>query len=98
MLHEVPDFAIDELYLWATNYSTADTTLSIYLGESSESLRVTVQSREGLLLVLPGLPMGGGFQLGALAGDNSAVKVFGFAHRRYRIDPQDINSGFDGSS
>ena len=100
-IHKVPDFSIDEIYLWASNYSSANTTLDIYFAEETgedQTLRVTVQSREGLVLVLPGLPLGGGHTIYALAGSNDSVKILGFAHRRYRIDPQDSNSGYDGSS
>ena len=96
--------AQDEIYLWATNTGASDTQLSISFGDSdisssSNTIVVTVTSKDGLTLVCPGLPVK---NTTIYAGGGAAgINIFGFVMRYYpRVGGQEdpsSESGFDGA-
>jgi len=76
----------DEVYLWATNISTADKELTIEWGGSStlDQIRYTVPFRDGLHAILPGLRSEAGKVTRGFMSDStltSTVTVSGYVNR-----------------
>jgi hypothetical protein len=103
-IHVAEPRAQDEVYLWATNTGASNAQLSISFGDSNIStstntIVVTVNSKDGLSLVCPGLPVKNTtiYAVGGAAG----INIFGFVMRYYprvggQTDPSS-QSGFNGA-
>ena len=103
-IHTASKHFLDETYIWASNYSSADTHLTMsYASDFSDHTKIVVpvKKQTGLILVIPGTPIKD-CALYAKASVVNAVNVTGFALRYYRrrnssgkLAAGDI---FDGSS
>lgn len=100
-IHTSPDYAIDEVYLWVSNFSGTDRWLTLgtdaAFAAGAYDIKLTITAQTGLVLVYPGLPLGGGKTLYGEAEANDALTCFGFVMRRYRKDIDDPRFGYNGS-
>lgn len=87
LIHSVPSTAgqFDEIWLYAMNTDTADRKLTIQFGSTATSdlIELTVPAELGLILVVPGLILGGiaGLEVRAFAASASVVNVSGYVNR-----------------
>lgn len=79
---------IDEIWMWAYNGHTADVVLTIEFGGATvpdQNIVMTVPVKQGLLLVVPGLPLlgsgGAGLTVAAFAGTASVITLIGYVNR-----------------
>ena len=101
LLHDCVEFAMDEVYLWASNYHSSDTAETMSFGNTttgdSDSIILTLNAQNGLYLIYPGIPHIG-TKIFAKAAANSRINIVGFVIRRFREDTTNTISGYDGSS
>ena len=74
----------DEIWLWATNTSSAAVVLTIYWGgttDADDKIIVTVPPKEGLMQVIPGLILQNGCDLLATASPGTSINVVGFVNK-----------------
>ena len=75
----------DEVYAYAMNTATAAVLLTMEwarsTGQAGQKIQVSVPKQDGLYLVIPGLPLGGGRQVRAYAGTASVITIQGFVNR-----------------
>ena len=86
-IHQCSTNALDEVYLWAANYSSDDIVLTMSYNDTGFSTNgkyftTTLGGDGGLYLVLPGMPVTGGTKVYAKATTNKVV-LQGFILRRY---------------
>jgi hypothetical protein len=103
-IHTASKHFLDETYVWASNYSSADTFITMsYASDFSDHTKIIVpiKNQSGLILVIPGTPIKD-CSLYAKASVNNAINVTGFALRYYRRRNSSgkLTSGdiFDGTS
>jgi len=79
---------IDEVWLYATNTSTASVNLTVELGGATspdDQIIVAIPAKSGLSLVLPGCVLSGdgssGRVLRAFAGTSNVVNLIGYINR-----------------
>ena len=80
--------SIDEVYIYASNTTTADSNLTLYWGSSAARdniLTVNVQAYGGMTLLIPGLILTGngstGLPIFATTTFPSAVDITGYINR-----------------
>jgi len=75
----------DEVWLWAHNTATANKLLTVEwarsTGQAGQLTRFTVPTRDGLYLVIPGLPLQNARQVRAFAATASVITVHGYVNR-----------------
>jgi hypothetical protein len=75
----------DEVYLYAVNTTTVNRKLTVEwarsTGQAGQPIEFTVPLEDGLYLVVPGLPLGGGRQVRAYTASASSITVHGFVNR-----------------
>jgi len=79
---------IDEVWLYATNSSSAAVVLTIQWGGTTavdNEIKITIPANAGLTLIVPGLIVTGtgsaGNTIAAYAGITNVITVSGYAHR-----------------
>lgn len=72
----------DEIYLYAQNNHTAAVALTIEYGDAttSHNIIVTVPSKSGLQLIVPGLILQNGLTVKAFAGTTNVISISGFVN------------------
>jgi len=73
----------DEIWLWAYNGHTADVVLTIEFGGATvpdQNIVVTIESKSGLVPVVPGLLLQNEMVVKAFAGTANVVTVTGFVN------------------
>ena len=86
LVHTAPFGILDETYVWASNYSSADSFVTMSYGGSysdHNQIVVPVKSKTGLLLVIPGTPLKDS-SLYAKAADANSINLSGFVLRYYK--------------
>jgi len=78
--------AIDEVWLYATNTSSAAVVLTIQFGGTAtvNQIQQTIPANSGLTLIIPGLilaPSGSTITVYAYAGTASVVNISGYVNR-----------------
>ncbi len=75
--------AFDELWVWATNYTTTEQLLKFVMGTSSNSgfLIVASVTATNTQLVIPGVPVNQALRISAFSGTTSAVNCYGYVNR-----------------
>lgn len=73
----------DEVWLYAVNVGSAAALLTVEFGgtTAAEQIAVTVEPKDGLLLVVPGLVLQNGALVRAFAATANVVNVSGFVNR-----------------
>lgn len=74
----------DNIWLYATNNHTATVTLTIEFGGTTavDQIVMGLPAKEGLILVVPGLPLNGGVEVRAFASVANVVGIVGLVNRR----------------
>jgi uncharacterized membrane protein YjjP (DUF1212 family) len=79
---------LDELWLFATNSSSAAVVLTIQWGGTTavdHEIKLTIPANAGLTLIVPGLPITGtgsaGNTVAAYAGTSNVITISGYIHR-----------------
>jgi hypothetical protein len=85
-IHTTGSTAIDEVWLYATNTSTAAVVLTIQYGGTAtvNQIQQTIPANSGLTLVVPGLvlaPSGSTITIYAYAGTASVINISGYVNR-----------------
>lgn len=73
----------DEIWLWAYNSHTAAVELTIEFGGATapdQNIKVTLPSKGGLVLVVPGLILQNGLTVAAFAGTANVITISGFVN------------------
>ena len=99
LVHTAPFGGMDETYVWASNYSSADSSVTMsYGGSYSDHNRIVVpvKSQTGLMLVIPGTPLENA-SLYAKAAEANSINLSGFVLRYYRRKNKDGQVAQDGS-
>jgi hypothetical protein len=84
LIHTADATALDEIYLWAFNSSTAALKLTIELGgvtSPDDLIEQTIAAEDGYALVVPGLPLTGGVVVRAFCASANLVMLNGFVNR-----------------
>lgn len=74
----------DEVWLWANNEDAADIEVTVEFGGATapdNNLTLTIPSKSGLVLIVPGLPLQGGLTVKAFAGTTNKIVVSGYVLR-----------------
>lgn len=103
LVHEATNYAYDEIFLWVSNYSASNDTLTLEIGgtgdfsDASKTIVITIDKQVGLIQVYPGIPHKD-VKIYAKAGVNSRLNIFGYVDRHYRLSLTDITLGYDANS
>ena len=86
VIHTTLTSGIDEIWLYATNTSTASVVLTIQYGGTTLTgqIQQTIPANSGLTLIIPGLilaPSGSAITVYAYAGTASVVNISGYVNR-----------------
>tara|TARA_Y100000310_G_scaffold319659_1_gene375187 strand:+ start:2179 stop:2556 length:378 start_codon:yes stop_codon:yes gene_type:complete len=74
----------DEVWIYATNQDTSSIALTIEFGgvtSPDDLITVTVPSKSGLMLIVPGLISWGGVEIRAFAGTTNKILLSGYVNR-----------------
>ena len=80
-IHTAHASAKDEIWIWAANEHTADVVLTIEFGNATEPVIVTVPSKDGAHLVIPGARLTNSKVVKAFADVTAVVSLFGNVNR-----------------
>ena len=81
-LHTVPASAVDEVWLWLSNYGTTTRTVTIELGTTTATENIDITVAAGtVVLAIPGIPMDESLVVRAFADVADNVSAFGYANR-----------------
>jgi hypothetical protein len=85
-IHATGTSAIDEVWLYATNTSSAAVVLTVQFGGTAtvNQIQQTIPANSGLTLLVPGLilaPSGSAITVYAYAGTASVVNISGYVNR-----------------
>mgnify|MGYP001196502573 CR=1 FL=1 len=104
LVHQATDYAYDEVFLWVSNYTASnDRILTLEIGgtgdfsDTSKTIVIDVDKEVGLIQVYPGLPHKD-ITIYAKADQNSALNLFGYVDRHYRLSLTDESLGYDANS
>lgn len=102
-IHKSPDYALDEVYLYAANRSADDAFLTMSfqdpdasvsdLDSIDEIIITPIKSKMGLALVLPGNPVSDK-TLYVQASATDSINIIGYIFRYYRNHEFDDDEGF----
>ena len=84
LMHTANATALDEIWLFAQNNTTADVVLTIEFGGVSSPKDLVIQTiptKAGLVNVIPGIPLTGSLVVRAFAGTTNVISVAGFVNR-----------------
>ena len=84
LIHTANATALDEIWLFAQNNTTADVVLTIEFGGVSSPKDLVIQTiptKSGLVNVIPGIPLTGSLVVRAFAGTASVISIAGFVNR-----------------
>lgn len=76
--------SFDEIFLWAYNSDTVARLLTIEFGDATapdHNIAVTIPSKSGLILVVPGLLLQNGLTVKGFAAATNVVTITGFVNR-----------------
>lgn len=74
----------DNLWLYAASKHTAAVEITVEYGgvTTADQIIVSIPPKEGLILVIPGLPLNGGVVVRVFAAIANVISVVGMVHRR----------------
>lgn len=75
---------MDEVWLYVTNNHTANLALTLQLGGTTspnDLVQLTVPFKQGLYLILPGVPFNNGVIIRAFAGTTNLLSISGWVNR-----------------
>ena len=74
----------DEIWIYATNNSTADVNLTIEWGAAAspdDLIQMSIPSKQGLYLLIPGLVLNNGLPVKAWAATANVISLSGWVNR-----------------
>ena len=71
----------DEIWLWATNTSSAGVQLTVEFGDTADIITVTVPPKEGLMQIVPGLVLQNSLVVKGYASAEDVIFVHGFVNK-----------------
>ena len=83
-IHTAHATALDEIWVWAVNSSTAAVKLTLEWGEATApdgNIEVTIHPEAGYQLIVPGMLLTNSLVLKAFAGSANVVMLNGFVNR-----------------
>lgn len=83
-IHTAHATALDEIWIWAVNSSSADVKLTIEWGEATApdgNIEVTVTFETGYALIVPGLILTNSLVVKAFAATANVILLNGFVNR-----------------
>jgi len=69
----------DEVWLYAANSGVAEATLIVYFSGTA-MFNVGIPAGQGLVQILPGIPLGSGIDIGASSSSSGVIYVTGFVN------------------
>lgn len=100
VVHAAAEGSLDEVYIWASNYSSAAANVLISVDDSSFAsgnyIEAQINSKNGLVLIYPGIPHNNQ-TIYAKASATNAINLFGFVVRNFSIRKDDKEYGFHNS-
>ena len=75
---------VDECWVYGHNSSTAAVKVTLEVGgvtSPDNTIEVTLPPEEGLMQILPGLPLQNGLHIKAFAASANVVTIYGFVNR-----------------
>tara|TARA_R110002110_G_scaffold372708_2_gene582732 strand:- start:113 stop:568 length:456 start_codon:yes stop_codon:yes gene_type:complete len=104
LVHQATSYAYDEVFLWVSNYSSANNRiLTLEIGgdgnfsDTSKTINIDVDKEVGLIQVYPGLPHKD-ITIYAKADVTGSLNLFGYVDRHYRLSLTDQTLGYDANS
>ena len=90
--------AIDEVFLWCGNFSSADSILYLGIGGTSDYQTITIEipKNSGLVQVYPGIPHLG-ISIYARSSVADSLNMIGFVTRKYLNVTGETQYGYDSS-
>ena len=97
-IHQCGSDAIDEVFLWCGNFSSADCTLTLGIGGTSnyQTISIEIPKNAGLVQVYPGVPHSG-ISLFIKSSAANALNIIGFVTRKYLNVAGETEFGYDAS-
>lgn len=83
-IHTAHPTAIDEIYIYAMNTDTSNRKLTIEFGGTGspdDLIEKTIAAEDGLVLIVPGLPLTNSLAVKAFASTANVVTILGFVNR-----------------
>lgn len=83
-IHTAHATAQDEMWLYAHNSSAASVVLTVEFGGTvspDNTIEVTVPTKDGLVLVVPGVPLTGSVVVRAFAASANVIVLYGYVNR-----------------
>ncbi len=103
LVHTATDYAYDEIFLWCSNYSSSNHTLTLEVGgtgtfsDAEKTIVIELAGKGGLVQIYPGIPHNQ-VSIYAKADQNNKLNLFGYVDRHYRADLTDETLGYDPGS
>lgn len=74
---------LDEIFMYATNTGLGSLTLYVDFGGSNTNNRIitNIPPQDGLSLIIPGLPLGGGQSINVFAQSGNFINIAGYVQR-----------------
>jgi len=100
LVHRATNYAYDEVFLWASNYSSGNVDLTLEVGgdgtfsAGSKTIVIELAAKAGLVQIYPGVPHTGLVTIYAKASQASKLNLFGYVDRHYRISLTDESLGY----
>ena len=94
-----PGSGIEDLYLWASNYSDSSINLTMSIGSadlSNQPVVTQLSTKAGFVLVYPGIPISSQ-TVYAKASSSGSINISGFVVRHAINEPEKPNSGYDSA-
>jgi len=104
LIHTCVDYAVDELYLWASSFATGGNShlLEVEIGgdgtfaDLTKTFALDIHRQTGLIQIYPGIPHEN-VTIYAKGDTADHFNIFGYVIRHYRIDTRDPGLGYDGT-
>ena len=97
-IHKCDATAVDEVYLWCSNYTSLEAKLTLGIGGVAgyQQIIIDIPANSGLIQVYPGIPHQN-TEIKVFAGTSAALSVLGYVNRKYLNVLGDETHGYDGT-
>tara|TARA_R110000868_G_scaffold348288_2_gene609271 strand:+ start:42 stop:518 length:477 start_codon:yes stop_codon:yes gene_type:complete len=104
LIHTCVDYAVDEIYLWASVFETVGNSrlLEVEIGgdgtfaDLSKTFALSIDKQTGMIQIYPGVPHEN-VTVYARGQVDDHFNIFGYVIRHYRIDTRDSGLGYNGT-
>ena len=83
LIHTVPSSVTDEVWIYGTNNDTGAVNLTLEFGDNvaKNNINLSVPTKNGLTIIVPGLILTGSSTVRAFAGTTNMITVHGYINR-----------------